>query len=286
MKILNNRRQRILANFLTTVLLTMSCFSSGFVTEAVTKKTGSSVTLVKPEITSLTLKEGTRYQLKTKAGSKTASGKGLRYRSSRPSVVSVSKNGKLKAEKCGKATISVKSVTGKKQINVQVKVVKRLKKVKKVTLSAKKVVLYVGGEQKEAQTVLTAKVSPKKATVKNVIYKVTDKNIASVSKKGVVKAKKEGKTKITVFAADGWGKKAVCEVTVKKKVSPLFTPANTDVSAAPTLPSGKTEKPTPTEKPAKDYMLADSGKAQQLYLDAEGADYNGLRLVEIGRAHV
>ena len=47
MKILNNRRQRILANFLTTVLLTMSCFSSGFVTEAVTKKTGSSVTLVK-----------------------------------------------------------------------------------------------------------------------------------------------------------------------------------------------------------------------------------------------
>lgn len=279
MKILNNRRQRILANFLTTVLLTMSCFSSGFVTEAVTKKTGSSVTLVKPEITSLTLKEGTRYQLKTKAGSKTASGKGLRYRSSRPSVVSVSKNGKLKAEKCGKATISVKSVTGKKQINVQVKVVKRLKKVKKVTLSAKKVVLYVGGEQKEAQTVLTAKVSPKKATVKNVIYKVTDKNIASVSKKGVVKAKKEGKTKITVFAADGWGKKAVCEVTVKKKVSPLFTPANTDVSATPTLPSGKTEKPTPTEKPAKDYMLADSGKAQRLYLDAEGADYNGLRLV-------
>ncbi len=131
MKILNNRRQRILANFLTTVLLTMSCFSSGFVTEAVTKKTGSSVTLVKPEITSLTLKEGTRYQLKTKAGSKTASGKGLRYRSSRPSVVSVSKNGKLKAEKCGKATISVKSVTGKKQINVQVKVVKRLKKSKK-----------------------------------------------------------------------------------------------------------------------------------------------------------
>ncbi len=279
MKTLNNKRQRILANFLTAVLLTVSCFSSGFVTEAVTKKMGSSVTLIKPEITSLTLKKGTKYQLKTKSGSKTASGKGIRYRSSRPSVVSVSKNGKLKAEKCGKATISVKSVTGKKQVNVQVKVVKTLKKVKKVTLSAKKVVLYVGGEQKEAQTVLTAKVSPKKATVKNVIYKVTDKNIVSVSKKGVVKAKKEGKTKITVFATDGWGKKAVCEVSVKKKVSPSFMPANIDVSAAPTLPSGETEKPTPTEKPAKDYMLADSGKAQQLYLDAEGADYNGLRLV-------
>ncbi len=105
-------------------------------------------------------------------------------------MVSVSKDGKLRAKKCGKAAISVKSVTGKSQANVQVKVVKTLKKVKKVTLSAKKVVLYVGGEQKERQTVLTAKVSPKKATVKNVIYKVTDKNIVSVSKKGVVKAKK------------------------------------------------------------------------------------------------
>lgn len=102
-------------------------------------------------------------------------------------MVSVSKDGKLRAKKCGKAAISVKSVTGKSQANVQVKVVKTLKK---VTLSAKKVVLYVGGEQKERQTVLTAKVSPKKATVKNVIYKVTDKNIVSVSKKGVVKAKK------------------------------------------------------------------------------------------------
>lgn len=279
MKIFSNKGQRILANFLTVVLLAVSCFSSGFVTEAVAKKAGSSVTLIKPEIASLTLKKGTRYQLKAKAGSKTVSGKGLTYRSSKPSVVSVSKDGKLRAKKYGKANISVKSVTGKNQVNIQVKVVKTLKKVKKVTLSAKKVTLYMGGEQKERQTVLAAKVSPKKATVKNVIYKVTDRNIVSVSKKGVVKAKKEGKTKITAYAADGWGKKAVCEVTVKKKVSPSSTPVNTNVSAVPALPSGGIDKPTPTEKPAKDYVLADSGKAQQLYLDGDGADYNGLRLV-------
>lgn len=277
MKTLINKKQRILAKFLAIVLLTVSCFSSGFVTEAATKKKVSPVTLIKPEITSLTLKKGTRYQLKTKVNSKTASDKGLKYQSSRPSVVSVSQNGKLRAKKCGKATIIMKSVTGKKQANVQVKVVKKLKKVKKVTLSTEKMLLYVGGEQKEAQTVLTANVSPKKATVKNVIYKAADKDIVSVSKKGVVKAKKEGKTKITVFAADGWGKKAVCEVAVKKKVYPSSTPANTNVSAVSTLPTKETV--TPAVKPQREYVLASAGKSEQMYLDPNGADFEGLRLI-------
>lgn len=113
--------------------------------------------------------------------------------------------------------------------------------------------MYTDGEKKEAQRVLHAKVSPKKATVKNIIYKAADETIVSVSKKGVVTAKKEGKTKITAYAADGWGKKAVCEVTAKKKAYPTAAPEtpSTPSSSVTALPSGETEAPTPTVKPER-----------------------------------
>lgn len=274
MKTVMCNKKRVLAWFLAVLMLTVSCFFSGTASEAATKKKVKSVTLLKPEISMLTLKKGTSYQLKTKVLPKKASNKKLRYRSSKSSVVSVSKKGKLKAKKKGKATITVQSVSGNKKAKVKVTVVKSLKKVKKVTLNTKKMTLYIGGTQKEAQAALTAKVSPKKATVKKVVYKASNKNIVSVSKKGVVTAKKEGKTKITVYAADGWGKKAVCEVTVKKKTNPSFKPS----SAIPSNPS-QTASPTPTEQPGRDYVLVSAGKSQQLVLDAEGEDYKGLKLV-------
>lgn len=267
-------KQRILAWFLAVLMFTVSCVFSGSASEAAAKKKVTSVTLIKPEISTLTLKKGTSYQLKTKVLPKKASNKKLRYQSSKSSVVSVTKKGKLKAKKKGKATITVRSVSGNKKAKVKVTVVKSLKKVKKVTLNTKKMTLTIGGTKKEAQATLTAKVSPKKATVKKVVYKAANKNIVSVSKKGVVTAKKEGTTKITAYAADGWGKKAVCKVTVKKKANHPSGPG----SAAPLI-SSQTAQPTPTEEPGREYVLASAGTSQQLVLDAEGADYKGLKLV-------
>lgn len=75
---------------------------------------------------------------------------------------------------------------------------------KKIILNKKKAVIYVGGQ-------LRLKV---KGTKKKVKWSSKEKKIATVSKKGVVKGKRAGKTKITAKVK---GKKLVCRLTVKAK---------------------------------------------------------------------
>lgn len=269
-------KKRVLALILAVFMCMESGICPGGVSDAAAGNKAAGVALVKPEISALTLKKGTSYQLK-------AVNRKLRYRSSKPSVAAVTKKGKLTAKKTGGATITVQAVSGNKKAQVKVTVVKSLTKAKKVILSAKQMTLYTGGTKAEAQAALTATVSPKKATVKKVVYKAMDSSIVSVSKKGIVTAKKEGKTKITVYAADGWGKKAVCEVTVKKKADqPSGTAGSATQTVQPASPTEQTittQPPVPTEQPQREYVLASDGKAQQLMLDEGGGDYNGLRLV-------
>ena len=50
--------------------------------------------------------------------------------------------------------------------------------------------------------------------MKKVTFKTSNKKVATVSSKGVVKAKKKGKATITVITKDG-KKKATCKVVVK-----------------------------------------------------------------------
>ena len=92
-----------------------------------------------------------------------------------------------------------------------------------------------------------------KGTKKKVTWKSGNKKIASVTKKGVVKAKKKGKTTIT---AKVMAKKYRCSVTVKaKKAISTARPANTNkpaVTVKPTVTNkpAATVKPTVTNKPA------------------------------------
>jgi len=55
--------------------------------------------------------------------------------------------------------------------------------------------------------------TPSTASNKKVTYKTSDKSIATVSSKGVVKGLKKGKAKITVISEDG-KKTATCWVVV------------------------------------------------------------------------
>ena len=77
---------------------------------------------------------------------------------------------------------------------------------KKVQLSKKTVTLEVG-----KKVTLKLKNAPKK---KKITWSSNKKKVASVSRKGVVTAKKAGKANITAKVS---GKKYVCKVTVKKK---------------------------------------------------------------------
>ena len=113
-------------------------------------------------------------------------------------------------------------------------------------LSSKKIVLQVGKTKK-------LKVKNKPAGVK-VTWKSSKKKVATVSKKGKVKAKKAGKTTITAKVGK---KKYKCRVIVRNKtnnVSQNVTkPANDNQNVTNkvtvTKPEGTTVRPITTTKP-------------------------------------
>lgn len=114
---------------------------------------------------------------------------------------------------------------------------------KKPVLSKKKAVITVG-------KTLTLKVKDISKKTK-VTWKSKNKKIATVSKKGKVKARKAGTTKITAsFRYQGKKYVKTCKVTVRKKTTVVVTNAPTKVQTkAPTQKPVVTPTATPTQKP-------------------------------------
>ena len=148
---------------------------------------------------------------------KVTMGKGdkvVSWKSSNKKVVSVGRNGKVKGLKAGKtATITVQLASGLKK-SFKVKVQKKnvaTKSLKVVNVSTgKKVSSKVSLKRKQTLKLATT-VSPITSKEK-VKYSSSNKKVASVSSKGVIKAKKKGKATITVKS----GKKTYrIKVTVK-----------------------------------------------------------------------
>lgn len=139
-----------------------------------------------------------------------AKGQKLTFKSDNTSVAKVTAAGKVTAgKKAGKAVITISAQSGyQKKVTVQV----MKKAVKKITLKASKKKIKVKKKLK-----LKAKVSPAKASAsKSLYWKSSNPKVATVTQKGVVKAKKKGKVKITAYATDGSGKKKAVKLTVKK----------------------------------------------------------------------
>ena len=172
--------------------------------QAAAKKTKYTIALNKQVYT---MKKGKSVKLKATLN-KAAKKKGVEWKSSNPKIASVSKNGKVTAKKNGKATITARvkgtKVNAKSRITVGTPV-------NKVTLNRRSVSLKTG--QKFA---LRATMSPKKASNKKVSYDSSNRKVATVNKKGVIRAVSAGTAKIRVTAADGSGKKASCTVKVSE----------------------------------------------------------------------
>lgn len=217
-----NRKLLSIITIIMSIALVSGVFGIQLPVEAAPKKTKkvTKVEITKPASSTLVLKKGGTYTLKYKITPKNASNKKVKFSSSNKKVVTVSTKGKIKAVGRGTAKITVKSVSnGKKKASITVKVGTP---VKKVLLSKKTVKLTEGGS-----TTIKATISPKSATNKKVIYRTSNKQVASVSNKGKITALKQGTAKITAEATDGSGKKATCIVTVQKKAvtpSPSPTP--------------------------------------------------------------
>ena len=152
----------------------------------------------------LTLAPGRSQKLTATISPTNATNKGLIWKSSNDKIATV-KNGNVTAKKAGTVTITVSSKENSKiketcQVTVKIAVTKVKLNKTKLTLGAKETFA------------LTATITPKNATNKNVSYKSSNKKVVTVSSKGNIKAVKKGKATITATAD---GKSVTCVVTVK-----------------------------------------------------------------------
>ncbi|SDW24940.1 Ig-like domain (group 2) [Lachnospiraceae bacterium KHCPX20] len=138
----------------------------------------------------------------------------IRFRSSKPSVVKVSKSGAITAKKRGRAVITCYAID-KPSVKATCKVVVK-KPVLKISKTAKS--LFVGKSLK-----LSVKKIPSK---QKVIWKSSNAQVASVNRHGVVRAKKAGSAKIYAVSKEGV-KSARCQVVVKNKPKPKPEPKPT-----------------------------------------------------------
>ena len=153
---------------------------------------------------SLTLAKGATYKklASSIAVTPVTSKEKVTYSSSNKKVATVSSKGVIKAKKAGTAKITVKS--GKKKVVVTVKVTG----VKTTNLSGVPAAKNVSkGKSFKIKAIATPKNTDEKIT-----FKSSNKKVATVTSKGVVKGLKKGTATITVRSGS---QKMTCKVTVK-----------------------------------------------------------------------
>lgn len=149
-------------------------------------------------------------------------------------VTNVNKNGTFKltaGKKKGSAVVTV-TLASKKTASFKVTVQKAAVKTTKITTTTKSLTLAKGATYKKlASSIAVTPVTSKE----KVSYSSSNKKVATVSSKGVIKAKKAGTTKITVKS----GKK---KVVVTVKVTGVKTTNLSGVPAAKSVSKGKSFK--------------------------------------------
>ena len=126
--------------------------------------------------------------------------------SSNPKIVTVDGN-KITAKKAGTSKLTVTSDNGIiKTFNIKV----TKKAVSKLKLKVPKKTVKTGKTIK-----LKAVITPANKSSNKVYWKSSNKKIATVTQKGIVKGVKKGKVVITAVALDGSGKKKTVRITVK-----------------------------------------------------------------------
>lgn len=163
------------------------------------------VTGVKLNKSKLTLAKGKSVTLKATVAPANATNKAVTWKSSKKKVVTVDKNGKIKAVGKGTATITVTTADGSKKATCRVTVNIPSTKVK---LNTKKLYI-VKGKSVKVKATMTPATSTDKVT-----WSTSKKKVATV-KSGKITAKKVGTATITAKTTSG--KKATVKVYVVKK---------------------------------------------------------------------
>ncbi|MBQ3137067.1 MAG: Ig-like domain-containing protein [Clostridia bacterium] len=171
-----------------------------------------SVTLPK----TLTVYLGEKDTLKAVLNPSKPSNPDVKWKSSKKSVATVSKTGKITPKKTGTANITITTDDGGLTATCKVSVKRKLKS---FTLNKKSVTLNTG-----ATFALTAKRKPANAT-EGITYTSSNKKVVTVNSKGVITAVSRGTATITAKSERGITVK--CKVTVKQPVNSMYISRNT-----------------------------------------------------------
>ena len=124
-----------------------------------------------------------------------------------------------KAAACGLSAVMAFGLVAVTEAPKTANVSAATKKVKKLSFKKKGYVISVPGHWMNAKTRL--KFSPKSAKTYKLKYKTSNKKIATISKNGIIRAKKKGTVTITAIAKNNKKAKATMTLTVGKVVKTL-----------------------------------------------------------------
>ena len=194
--------------------------AKGTATITATARDGSKVKAtckitVKQPVTKITLNKKSASILRNKtitlkaaAGPSSANDKTVTWTTSNKKVATVNSKGVVKGIAKGTATITATAKDGSKVKAVCKITVKQ--PVTKLTINKTKLTVKKG-----KTATLKVTVAPSSANDKSLKWTTSNKNIATVTQKGVVKGIKTGTVTITAAARDGSGKKVTCKITVQ-----------------------------------------------------------------------
>ncbi len=154
------------------------------------------------------------------------------------------------------------------------------KKPTKLTVKAKTKTLYVGGPASKKKTKITVKVKPAKASAK-VTFKSSNKKVLTVTKKGVVTAKKKGTAKVTITSKVNKKLKKTIKFKVKKYTSASTTTASTGstTDTSSTTDTTNTQSTFAVKSSVKAIMTGVNGTPNvAVYTGANAADLAALTL--------
>lgn len=172
------------------------------VTQAVT-----AITIAEEKITN-PLPVPKTFQIKATVEPADAGNKKLIWTSSDENIATVSANGNIKGVSTGTVVITASAADGSGiSASYTVTVVMP---VKKITIDTNKVILPPNAEWQ-----LTALPEPETATVKELAWKSSNEDVASVSQDGLITANKLGNCRITASAVDGSNVNASVNIEVK-----------------------------------------------------------------------
>ena len=161
------------------------------------------------------LKVNEKLQLLYEVIPNNATNKEVTFSSNNEEVANVNSKGLVTAKNAGSVDITIKTNEGKFTRFVSLTIEENVTNVKSISLNKKETSLVVGGNEK-----LTYTINPDNATNKEVTWKISNANIATIDNNGNIKAISAGAATISVTTKDG-KKTDDCVVTVKEKVIPV-----------------------------------------------------------------